>query len=94
MSLKKMKSADKRKPIPRLIKIKHIIGYSNSKKCQEKLIPSRTTKTKYISKIIPKFISADIFFENKNKYLGTFIFVKIDALLTRANIPSLVASTK
>lgn len=41
-----------------------------------------------------KLSNADTFLENKNKYLGTFILVKIEELLTNACIPSLVASIK
>ena len=43
---------------------------------------------------MPKLIKADTFLENKNKYFGTFILVKIDELLTKASMPSLVASVK
>ena len=47
-----------------------------------------------ITKVNPKLISDETDLENKNKYLGTFIFVKMFAFANKDVIPPVVASLK
>ena len=57
-------------------------------------IPSAITKIKKRQSDNPKLISEETFLENKNKYLGTFTFVNIPELLSKAIIPLDVDSLK
>ena len=56
------------------------------------MTPSMATNKKKIIKVIPKLMIAETLFEKRNKYLGTLIFVKIDAFVSKDNIPPLVCS--
>ena len=89
-----MNRADNINPIPKLIKIKQVIGYMRHKNFQVNVIPSNQTKVKYIRRIIPKLIKAETFFEKRNKYLETLILLKIFALPINAFMPSFVDSVK
>ena len=58
------------------------------------LIPSSTQKTMKTPRDKPKFIRDETFLENKNKYFGTFILVKIPEFARREPIPPPVESLK
>jgi hypothetical protein len=51
-------------------------------------------KMKNTARVRPKLISEDTFLENRNRYFGTFIFVKIAEFAIRLPIPPPVASEK
>ena len=57
-------------------------------------MPSAITKTKNMQSVRPKLINEETFFESKNKYLGTLIFVKIFAFPTKEFMLPVVASLK
>jgi hypothetical protein len=46
------------------------------------------------TKVIPKLMSDEIFFEKRKRYFGTFTFENIEALSIREDIPDEVASLK
>lgn len=92
MSLKKTNSAERISPIPKLKSTRHAMGYRSSINFQVNGIPSKKTKKKKIRRVNPKLIREDTFFEKRNKYLGTFILLKIAALLIKEFIPLVVDS--
>jgi hypothetical protein len=51
-------------------------------------------KRRNTKNVKPKLISADIFFENRKRYFGTFIFENMDELSRSDDIPVPVASLK
>jgi hypothetical protein len=94
MSRKNTKSAERIRPTPRLNTIRQQIGIIRLKNPQVNVIPSKMQKIKNTASVNPKLIRAETFLENKNKYLGTFIFVKISAFPRSEPIPPLVESVK
>jgi hypothetical protein len=77
-----------------LNKTRQTMGYTRIINLQLNGIPSAATNMKKITKVSPKFMSEDTFFDNKNRYLGTLTFVKILLLVTNELIPLFVASRK
>jgi hypothetical protein len=74
--------------------IRQRMGIIRQRKYGVKVTLSIMQKRRNTKNVKPKLISADIFFENRKRYFGTFILVKISALEIRADIPPLVASLK
>jgi hypothetical protein len=93
-SLKKTKSADNISPIPRLKTIRNKIGIASPRKYGVIGTPSMIQKSKNTTKVRPKLIREETVLENRNRYLGTFIFVNISAFPIREPIPPFVASEK
>ena len=52
------------------------------------------TNRKKMTSVMAKLMIADTFFVSRNMYLGTLIFVKMDALLISALMPPVVDSLK
>ena len=70
------------------------MGKSKKMNFQVKGIPSNIQKRKKIINVKPKLIKVWTFLENKNKYLGTLTFEKMDPLFNKDVIPWVVASLK
>ena len=94
MSLKKMNNAERIIPTPILKSVKVKMEYSSKKKLHRNVIPSAAAKTKKTTRVKPKFITAETFWESKNRYFGTLILEKIWAFATSEFIPPLVDSLK
>ena len=74
--------------------IRQRIGIMSIKKHQEKVIPSIMQNIRNITKVSPKLISDETFFEKRKRNFGTFIFVKIAELARREPMPPFVESVK
>ena len=94
MSRKKTNNADKISPTPILNKTKQQIGYNKKINFHVKVMLSIIAKTKNTHNVSPKLISVWTFLENRNKYFGTFTFVKILAFPVKEVMPWLVDSLK
>ena len=94
ISRKKTNNAERIKPTPRLNITRQQIGIIRVKNNQENAIPSIAQKIMKIINVRPKFMREDMFLENRNRYFGTLIFVKIPAFAKRDPIPPLVDSLK
>ena len=93
-SRKKTNRADRINPMPMLNRSKERIGTSSSINFQVNVIPSMRQKIKNTTSTNPKLMSACTFFEKRNRYLGTFTFVKIAAFPMSEVMPWLVDSLK
>lgn len=92
MSLKNTKRAEIISPTPVFKTIRQPIGNKSKRKLHCKGMPSAITKIKKTTNVSKKLISVETFLDNKNKYLGTLILVKIPALLTSEFMLPVVAS--
>ena len=94
MSRKKTYRADRIIPTPILNSVSIIMGYMIAIILNLNVIPSTNAKIKKTTNGMLKLIDADTHFENRNKYLGTLIFVNICALAISEFIPPFVCSLK
>ena len=94
ISLKNTYNADRINPTPILKSVSVIIGYISKRNLVWKGTPSIAANRKNITNVSPKLISDDMFLENRNRYLGTFILVNIPLLAISDCIPVLVDSLK
>ena len=70
------------------------MGTTSIKNAHVKVTPSIMQKMKNTARVSPKFMSEETFFENKKRYFGTFIFVKMLAFARSDPIPPFVESVK
>jgi hypothetical protein len=70
------------------------MGKASAKKVGVKGTLSTMQKIMNTTKVIPKLIREEIFFEKRKRYFGTLTFENIDALSIRDDIPEPVASLK
>ncbi len=94
MSLKNTNSADKMRPTPILNRTSSAIGYSRKIQRHVNVMSSMIQKMTKTQKVKPKLIRHWTLFDIRNKYFGTFTFVKIEELDTSEVIPCEVDSLK
>ena len=94
MSRKNTNIAERISPMPILKIIRQRIGNISAKNVGVKGTLSIMQKIMNTTKVMPKFIRDEMFFEKRKRYFGTLIFEKIDALSIREDMPEDVASLK
>ena len=70
------------------------MGNIKRKNENENVMPSMIQNKKKTTSVMPKLMIEDTFFEKRKRYLGTFIFVKMEELASKEPIPPLVESEK
>ena len=86
-SRKKTNRAERISPTPMLKSISEKMGISSSTNFHVNATLSMIQNTKNTTSTRPKLMSACTFLENRNRYLGTFILVKMGALSMSDVIP-------
>ena len=94
MSRKKTNNAESIKPTPTLNSTRQVMGYSSRTNFHVNVMWSKMQNKKNTHRVRPKLMRVCTFLENRNRYLGIFTLVNMEALPMRDIMPWLVDSLK